>query len=156
MIKMSCSFAQWRSDDVRGPWTTDSTGPPTPPFSFIFLFPLSICLSGPPLAPGPWTLSTHATQLLRRCICWRLSATRLTPKIIKICVSALYIKCKHWWIFMVLAGTRILGQGVTCHSLKCGSKVIWGHLRSLIWNVQDEDMHIECSLFTYALMDLLG
>ena len=32
---------------------------------FCFFFCLSLSLSGTPLTPGPWTLSTHATQLLR-------------------------------------------------------------------------------------------
>ena len=48
------AFVQWHSEDIRGQWTRDSPGPcPSLFFSSSSFSPFSLCLLGPPLAPGP-------------------------------------------------------------------------------------------------------
>ena len=51
-------------------------------FPFFLLFIFFISFSGAPLAPGPWTLSTHATQSL--CHCASLKHTTHWPRIVAI------------------------------------------------------------------------
>ena len=63
------SLCQWRSEDVRGPWTTDSPGP-APPLSFLYLpfliFSLSVGARFSSGAPGhcpPMPPTRYATAL---------------------------------------------------------------------------------------------
>ena len=52
ILNLNCETYQWRSEDVRGPWTTDSPGP-APPFSFYYLpFLLFSMSAGAPFSSG--------------------------------------------------------------------------------------------------------